>query len=171
MVKEQKYEVVANFAGFELRNYDECVLADVKVRADFEKAGSAGFGTLVGYLGGQNQPNTKIAMTAPVIQEPTANEHIVSFVMPSEIDKHSAPKPTNSRVSLRFMPQELVAVDRFTGRWSGASYQERVSKLLIAIAAAGYQASGNARFARFDPPWTPWFIRRNEIQIPVAPLA
>jgi hypothetical protein len=69
------------------------------------------------------------------------------------------------------MPQELVAVDRFTGRWSSASYQERVSKLLIAIAAAGYQAAGNARFARFDPPWTPWFIRRNEIQIPVAPLA
>ena len=91
--------------------------------------------------------------------------------MPSEIDKHSAPKPTNSRVSLRFMPQELVAVDRFTGRWTSASYQERVSKLLIAIAAAGYQAAGNARFARFDPPWTPWFIRRNEIQIPVAPLA
>jgi len=43
--------------------------------------------------------------------------------------------------------------------------------LLIAIAAAGYQTAGNARFARFDPPWTPWFIRRNEIQIPVAPLA
>ena len=171
MAIEQKYSVVNNFPGFELRNYDSCVLADVKVTADFEKAGNAGFGSLIGYIGGQNQPNTKISMTAPVIQEPTDNAHIVSFVMPSEITERSAPIPTNSRVSLRFMPQELVAVDRFTGRWSETSYQDRVSKLLGAITAAGYQATGNARFARFDPPWTPWFMRRNEIQIPVAPKA
>jgi hypothetical protein len=169
MANEQKYFLVNKLPGFELRNYDSCVLADVKVTADFEKAGNAGFGPLVGYIGGENQPNTKIAMTAPVIQEPTDNAHIVSFVMPSEIDERSAPTPTNSRVSLRSMPQELVAVDRFTGRWSGTSYQDRVAKLLVAISAAGYQATGNPRFARFDPPWTPWFLRRNEIQIPVAP--
>lgn len=168
MTQEQKYSVVESFAGFELRNYDSCVLADIEITSDFEKAGSAGFGPLVGYLGGQNQPNTKISMTAPVIQEPSGTAHVVSFVMPSEINEGSAPIPTDSRVSLRVMPQELVAVARFTGRWSETSYQDRVAKLLVAIDAAGYRTLGNARFARFDPPWTPWFMRRNEIQIPVA---
>lgn len=171
MAKEQKYSVAGSFAGFELRNYDSCVLADIKITADFEKAGNAGFGPLVGYLGGQNQPNTKISMTAPVIQEPTGAAHIVSFVMPSEIDEHSAPIPTDNRVTLRVKPQELVAVARFTGLCSGASYQDRVAKLLVAIDMAGYRATGNARFARFDPPWIPWFMRRNEIQIPAAPVS
>ena len=168
MAKEQKYSVVDSFAGFELRNYDPCVLVDIEITSDFEKAGSAGFGPVVGYIGGQNQPGTKIAMTAPVIQEPTATAHIVSFVMPSEIDEPGAPIPNDNRVSLRVKPQELVAVAKFTGLWSAASYQERLTKLLVAIEAAGYRTAGNARFARFDPPWTPWFIRRNEIQIPVA---
>ena len=168
MAKEQKYSVVDSFAGFELRNYDPCVLVDIEITSDFEKAGSAGFGPLVGYIGGQNQPGTKIAMTAPVIQEPTATAHIVSFVMPSEIDEPGAPIPNDNRVSLRVKPQELVAVAKFTGLWTAASYQERLAKLLVAIDVAGYRAAGNARFARFDPPWTPWFMRRNEIQIPVA---
>ena len=171
MTQEQKYSVVNNFAGFELRNYEPCVLADIEITSNFERAGNAGFGPLVGYIGGQNQPGTKISMTAPVIQEPTGTAHIVSFVMPSEIDELRAPKPTDNRVSLRVKPQELVAVARFTGLWSAASYQERLTKLLVAIDTAGYRTTGNARFARFDPPWTPWFIRRNEIQISVAPAA
>ncbi|MEY4900987.1 MAG: hypothetical protein RL741_1303 [Actinomycetota bacterium] len=171
MVKEQKYSVVNSFAGFELRNYEPCVLADIEITSNFEKAGNAGFGPLVGYIGGQNQPGTKISMTSPVIQEPAGTAHIVSFVLPSEIDEPGAPKPTDNRVALRFKPQELVAVARFTGLWSAASYQERLTKLLAAIDAAGYRTAGNARFARFDPPWTPWFMRRNEIQIPVAPVA
>ena len=171
MVKEQEYSVVNSFAGFELRKYESCVLADIEITSNFEKAGSAGFGPLVGYIGGQNQPGTKISMTSPVIQEPTGKAHIVSFVMPSEMDEPGAPKPNDNRVSLRVKPQELVAVARFTGLWSAASYQERLTKLLVAIDAAGYRTAGNARFARFDPPWTPWFMRRNEIQIPVAPTA
>ena len=171
MTQEQKYSVVDSFAGFELRKYDACVLADIEITSDFEKAGSAGFGPLVGFIGGQNLSGTRIAMTAPVIQEPTDRAHIVSFVMPSEIDEPGAPKPTDNRVSLRVKPQELVAVARFTGLMSAASYQGRLTKLLVAIDTAGYRTVGNARFARFDPPWTPWFIRRNEIQIPVAPVA
>jgi hypothetical protein len=169
MAQEQKYSVVSDFAGFELRNYEACVLADVKIASDFEKAGNAGFGPLVGFIGGRNQTGAKIAMTAPVIQEPVDHEHVISFVLPAQIELATVPKPTDDRVSLRPVPQELVAVDRFSGRWSQSLYQERVSGLLLAIKEAGYSAVGNARFARFDPPWTPWFMRRNEIQIPVAP--
>lgn len=171
MAKEQKYSVVEKFVGFELRNYDSCVLADIEITSSFEKAGNAGFGPLVGYISGQNRLNTKISMTAPVIQEPTDTAHIVSFVMPTEIDEHRAPIPNDNRVSLRVKPQELVAVAKFTGLWTAASYQERLTKLLVSIDMAGYRTAGNARFARFDPPWTPWFMRRNEIQIPVVPVA
>ena len=171
MAQEQKYSVLNKFAGFELRNYEACLLADVKISSDFEKAGNAGFGPLVSFIGGRNQTGTKIAMTAPVIQEPVDAAHIISFVLPADVELATAPKPTDGRVSLRPVPQELVAVDRFSGRWSQSLYQERVSRLLLAITEAGYSAIGNARFARFDPPWTPWFMRRNEIQIPVVPTS
>ena len=171
MAKEQKYKVISNFSGFELRSYEPCTLADIQITADFEKAGNAGFGPLVGYIGGRNQLGAKIAMTAPVIQEPKHETHIVSFVLPSEVEMISAPIPVDSRVTLREVPQELVAVDKFSGRWSEALYQERVGKLISAIKLEGFIADGNPRFARFDPPWTPWFLRRNEIQVPVASLS
>ena len=170
MAQEQKYSVVNKFAGFELRNYDACLVADVKIDSDFEKAGNAGFGPLVSFIGGRNETGAKIAMTAPVIQEPVDSAHVISFVLPVGVDLATAPKPTDNRVSLRPVPNELVAVDQFSGRWTQSLYQDRVSRLQLAIKEAGFSPAGNARFARFDPPWTPWFMRRNEIQIPVAPL-
>ena len=190
MTEEQKYVVVKTFPNFEIRRYEPCVLADVTVSTSFQSAGNVAFGSLVGYISGNNKPNTKIAMTSPVIQEAAANfsstkiemtspviqepskgSQIVSFVMPAGMTLADMPLPTNSKVSLRQMPEQLVAVSKFTGRWTESAYDRQLAQLKQKLTANGITENGPPRFARFDPPWTPWFMRRNEIQIPVAELA
>lgn len=186
MTEEQKYIVEKTFPSFEIRRYEPCVLADVTVSADFQSAGSIAFRSLIGYISGSNEPNTKIAMTSPVIQEtspgsistkiamtsPVIQEtskdsQIVSFVMPAGMTLDDLPLPTNSKVTLRKMPEQLVAVARFTGRWTESAYDRQLVQLKQQLSVKGITEVSPPRFARFDPPWTPWFMRRNEIQIPI----
>lgn len=181
MTQEQKYQVEKVFPSFEIRRYEACVLADVSVKSDFQSAGNTAFGSLFGYISGGNKLNTKIAMTSPVIQESSVkiamtspvvqeayeNENVVSFVMPAGMTLESLPLPTNSRVSLRALPEQLVAAAKFSGRWTEANYRQQLKNLSEQLAAKGFTQIGNPRFARFDTPWTPWFMRRNEIQIPI----
>ena len=148
MTEEQKYTVERKFPKFEVRRYEACVFADVTVSADFQSAGSIAFRSLIGYISGSNEPNTKIAMTSPVIQEsksensstkiamtsPVIQEsskdlQIVSFVMPAGMTLDDLPLPTNSKVSLREMPEQLIAVARFTGRWTESAYQRQLAQL------------------------------------------
>jgi LDH2 family malate/lactate/ureidoglycolate dehydrogenase len=81
MTEEQKYIVEQKFPKFEVRRYEACVFADVTVSGDFESAGSAGFRPLIGYISGNNKPNSKIAMTAPVVQEPITKIAMTSPVV------------------------------------------------------------------------------------------
>lgn len=187
MTEEQKYTLERKFPKFEIRRYEPCVLADVTVSSDFQSAGRIAFRTLIGYISGSNEPNKKIAMTSPVIQESDANassmkiamtspviqestnaSQIVSFVMPAGMRLKDMPLPTNSKVSLRQLPEQLVAVAKFTGRWTEATYDRQLAQLKQQLKLNGITETGSPRFARFDPPWTPWFMRRNEIQIPIA---
>jgi hypothetical protein len=181
MTQEQKYQVEQNFPKFEVRRYEACVFADVTVTASFESAGSAGFGPLIGYISGNNNPNSKIAMTSPVVQEPVSKiamtspvlqesagqENIISFVMPGGMTLDALPQPSSSKVSLREIPEMLMAVSRFSGRWTKASVEKQLAELESEMVEHGLTPNGSPRFARFDPPWTPWFMRRNEIQIPI----
>lgn len=187
MTEEQKYTVERKFPKFEVRRYEACVFADVTVSADFQAAGSIAFRSLIGYISGNNKPNTKIAMTSPVIQEsksensstkiamtsPVIQEssndlQIVSFVMPAGMTLDDLPLPTNSKVTLREMSEQLVAVSKFTGRWTESAYQRQLAQLREQLIQNGLTEISPPRYARFDPPWTPSFLRRNEIQIPIA---
>ena len=183
MTKQQVYDVERKVGNYELRRYHPCVVAEVTVSGAFEKAGNAGFRPLINYISGANHGSKKVSMTAPVIQELSTkidvsqpalqtqhgSNHVISFVMPAEFQTLAdLPVPNDSSVVLREIPGELVAVERFSGRWSEAIYNERLTALRAHLAMAGFEVIGSPRFARFDPPWTPWFMRRNEIQIPVA---
>jgi hypothetical protein len=88
--------------------------------------------------------------------------------MPAAMTLGALPIPSSSKVSLREIPEQLVAVSRFSGRWNLATYLKHVAELESDIAECEFTVNGSPRFARFDPPWTPWFMRRNEIQIPIA---
>ena len=187
MTEEQKYTVERKFPKFEVRRYEACVLADVTVSTDFQSAGSIAFRSLISYISGSNQPHTKIAMTSPVIQESKSGDsstkiamtspviqessndlQVVSFVMPAGMTLDDLPLPTNSEVTLREMPEQSVAVSRFTGRWTENAYERQLAQFRQQLGQNEMTEIGPPRYARFDPPWTPSFLRRNEIQIPIA---
>ena len=107
-------------------------------------------------------------MTAPVIQHSTQNGgYVVAFVLPASMTEATAPDPTDPHVSIRTVSPRLAAVTRYSGRWSEDSYERHRRSLLQAIEAEGLTAVGTPRLARFDPPYKPWFLRRNEVVVDV----
>jgi hypothetical protein len=170
MTEQQPYEVVAEYRRFELRRYPEHRVAETTVDGTFESAGSHGFMSLAGYIGGRNETATKVAMTAPVLQKPAEPEpgrYVVGFVMPERYAHARLPEPTDPRVRVRVVPEEYAAAVRYSGRWRRGAYDEHEQRLLADVTSAGLEVIGPPRFARYDPPWTPWFLRRNEVVVPV----
>jgi hypothetical protein len=183
VTEQQRYEVVETRGDVELRRYADCVVADVVVTGSAEQAGNRAFRPLVSYISGSNQSADSLAMTAPVIQQPSAErlamtapviqeeagaeEWTVSFVLPGSRALDEYPVPTDPRVSLRAVAGETAATLRWSGRWTSGNVARRTEELRRAMADAGWEAAGAPRWARFDPPWTPPFARRNEIVIPV----
>lgn len=185
MTERQRYEVVERFPGFELRCYDAHLVAEVEVDGSFTDAANRAFGVLVGFISGRNSTRGKVAMTAPVVQEeastriamtsPVVQEpgdqpgrFVVAFVMPAEFTLDTLPAPADPRIRIREIPTEMAAARSFTGRWSERIYQDQLAQLRSDVQRAGLQIIGAPRFARFDPPWTPWFKRHNEVVLPVS---
>lgn len=186
VTEEQTYTVVAVHPEFEVRRYDAHVVAEVVVEGSHENAGNRAFRSLAGYIGGRNHTGRAVAMTTPVLQQSAAGRrmamtapvvqcegsrpgsYIVGFVMPSGETLVTLPEPDDAAVTLRAIPVEFAATLRYSGRWTQAGYAERAARLRQAVASAGLQVLGPPRWARYDPPWTPWFRRRNEVVLPIA---
>lgn len=181
---EPGYTVVSRLGEIEIRQYEPYAVAEVVIDAPADEAGNAGFRVLAAYIFGKNKGERKLEMTAPVTQtpEPVKLEMTapvtqtsapggfrVQFVLPRGVSAESAPQPLDPRVQLRDVPVTKVAVIRYTGFWSDANYSEHLSALQEALKAAGLNASGPPVYSRYDPPWTLWFMRRNEIWLPLAP--
>ncbi len=127
--------------------------------------------------------NAKIAMTSPVGMRPAtpsgdatpvaagAERWVMSFTMPSAWTLATLPEPVDPRVTLREAPPRQVAVLRFSGLWSDARFAEQERLLRAQLAPSGWQVIGPAESMRYDPPWTLWFLRRNEVALPVARAA
>ena len=184
MTEQQPYRLVVAHPDFELRRYPPCVVAEVTVGGGMSGAGNRAFGALAGYIGGRNHTRRAVAMTAPVVQEPQgrrlsmtspvvqhdddASGHVVGFVMPAGESLETLPEPDDDRVRLRAVPAQLAAARRYGGRWTESAYRDNLARLLEAVDRAGLTVVGAPRWARFDPPWTPWFRRHNEVVVPVA---
>ena len=103
-------------------------------------------------------------MTAPVIQvEKTKRRRVVAFDLPASMTLETAPLPVDPDIQVRAVPQRMAAARRYCGRWTQCSYQRNLNTLVAAVVADGYVPVAAPRFARYDPPFTPWFLRRNEV--------
>ena len=181
-LEEPAYEVIEQDGDFELREYAAYLVAETRVEASFTEAGNAAFRRLFRYIGGDNAAQEKIAMTAPVTQvkgEKIAmtvpvtqvaegDSYRVAFIVPSKYTAETVPVPTDPRVEIREVPAARVAVWRYSGRWTEERYDEMEGKLREAMAARGLRAAGPPVLARYNPPMMPWFLRRNEVLIPVG---
>jgi hypothetical protein len=174
--EEPQYTVIRTDAVFEVRRYEPYLVAETVINAAPEEAGSDGFRILAGYIFGKNkgarkikmtapvaQAPARIAMTAPVAQSPVSGGYVVQFAMPREWSLETLPEPLDSRVVLREVPARKLAVIGYSGTWSQSRYEENLKILQNALAEAGLVWSGEPMWARYDPPWKPWFLRRNEI--------
>ena len=119
----------------------------------------------------QSPAGEPIAMTAPVLQTGGSGGWIVRFIMPHGATVATLPRPNNPRVHLRDVAASRVAVVRFSGLARPDDVAARTLALSRFVAAQHLQPSGPPSLAQYDPPWTPWFMRRNEIMIPVASAA
>jgi hypothetical protein len=166
MTEKQQFTLVRDYGDFEIRNYPAHVLMQVEVEGDFMRAGNVAFGPLISYISGNNLGRQKIAMTAPVIQEPVGQDsHLVSFVLPNGTDPKDVPIPANSRVVMKAMPEQLTGVRKFGGGWNEKKFMSEGELLLAAVVQAGFEPVGNLYWARFDPPWKPGFLKSNEVLI------
>jgi SOUL heme-binding protein len=181
--EEPKYAVIEKEPPFEIRSYEPMIVAEVQVDGDLDGASGQGFRLIAAYIFGQNRVNEKIAMTAPVTVEErpsrsekiamtapvgiesTAGKWTVSFVMPAQYTMESIPKPTNSQVQLRQIPAVKKAVISFSGFYNEQKVAEKTLELEQWIKTHNLQPVGVPNFARYNPPWTLPFMRRNEIMI------
>lgn len=165
MTEQQQYTVVRPLGGgiAELRRYAPCVMADVVVTGDYRRATYEGFRPLVTYISRHD-----IAMTAPVVQEGAAGDAWrVSFVMPAGMTLGALPTPPDRDVSLREVPEHFAAAIRFSGLASRRDIARQEQRLRDCLQAEGIAPIGSVRVARFDPPWTPPFMRHNEVVVDV----
>jgi hypothetical protein len=182
-IEEANYSLVEKSGDIELRDYEPSIVAETLIEDDFEGAGNRAFRPLFKYISGENEMqddiamtapvsqqnrSKKIAMTAPVSQIPSGEGWAVSFMMPSEYTMETIPQPTNAAVYIREVPGFRAAVIRFSGRWTAKNYAEHLDELKSWISVQQLTISGEPIWARYDPPFKPWFMRRNEILIPVS---
>jgi effector-binding domain-containing protein len=183
-VEEAEYTVSSQQDEFEIRLYTPSIVAEVIVNGDFENASNAAFRKLFNYISGDNTRRDKIAMTAPVSQKPEPEKiamtspvgqrasgqgWAVSFMMPASYSMETIPEPVDPAVVLREVPAYRAAVIRYSGRWSEKGYQKHLDSLLEWIDQNGLVISGEPVWARYNAPFTPWFMRRNEILIALTP--
>lgn len=169
MTEQLKYEVLKKFPNFEIRRYPDHLLVQVRSSGEFKRASYNGFYPLLNYISGGNSSETKIAMTAPVIQESlNTNEHVISFVLPREVSPENVPVPKDSRLETKLIKSHDVAAIRFSGSWSQDSMHRKSNSLKKSLVKAGIETTGDVYFARFDPPWKPTFLRHNEALIDLA---
>jgi hypothetical protein len=162
MTEQLPFELVANKPGFEVRHYPKHVLVQVVVKGEFNSAASQAFRPLVNYISGANASREKFAMTAPVIQAPAQKTHTVSFVLPEGVDVKDLPLPMDAKVNIVEVGPHYAAAIKFRGLASWEHFKSFGDQLLEDVQSAGLKTVGDPYYARFDPPWKPGFLRRNE---------
>ena len=182
-VDEPEFNSTFKDDNLEIREYAPKILVQVSVLGDFNEATSKGFKLLADFIFGNNisiDGSSKIDMTAPVVVEPVSeiinmtapviteginNEWVVSFVMPKEYSLSTLPKPNNKNITITRLPAEKYAVIVFSGLVRKSNYDEQVNLLEKFILKKKLKTIGVVQIARYNPPWTLPFFRRNELMI------
>ena len=180
-IESPRYKVVRKDNRFEIRDYDDYIVAEVRVDGDFTSALQKGFRVLADYIFGGNTSKArinmtapvtekaasseKIEMTAPVISSPVeeGKEYVIAFTMPSKYTLETLPHPLNKSVSFREVTQRRVAVLRFSGNLDSKLAARKAKELEIWLNENKYSKKSNFVFAQYNPPWIPGIFRRNEV--------
>ncbi|MGD8875966.1 MAG: heme-binding protein [Gammaproteobacteria bacterium] len=181
-VEQAKYDVFETHGAIEIRDYAPMIVAEVSVSGARKKAIGDGFRLIADYIFGNNISSQKVAMTAPVIQQPSEKIAMtapvtqqgggglwdVQFVMPSDYTMQTLPKPNNPDVILKEIAGKRFAVIRFSGLARANSLAAHTKELETFILENNLQTVSEPTYAFFNPPWTLPFLRRNEVMIEIS---
>jgi DNA gyrase inhibitor GyrI len=156
------YTLVQSAGAYELRDYPALSVVQTTMRGSED---DGGFGRLFRFISGRNEKAQKISMTTPVFMSGDEGERTMAFVMPSALAPGQIPQPSDATVSVREIPQGRFAVLRFSGGRSAEREQAALGQLKDWMATQGLGSSASPVFGYFDPPWTPAFLRRNEVML------
>jgi hypothetical protein len=162
-IETPRYAVLEADGEIEIRAYPALIVAEVTREGSRDTAVRSAFGTLAGYIFAKNRPGEKIAMTAPVIQKPLGSSWTIRFVMPSAYSLDRLPQPSGTDVRLLELAPARHAAIRFSGWWSDELFKAKDAVLLEWLHKRGLEHSGTPTFAYYNDPFTPGFLRRNEI--------
>lgn len=183
--EEPKFKILKEYKDkdIEIRKYEPYLIAKTEVTGDRKESINKGFRVLADYIFGNNtvkqkismtapvtqQESVKMAMTTPVTQQQTAddNKWVVTFKMPNKYDLENIPKPNNDKVILEKIESYKAAAITFSGLSSQGNLEEHEKELFSFIKANKLKIIGMPYKAFYNPPWTPWFLRRNEIIVQI----
>jgi len=168
MVEQAKYEVLREINKVEIRRYPSLVIARV------DGYGDGDFNLLFSFITGNNRQKSKIAMTAPVVSEQIAmtapvlsESDSIGFVMPEGLTLETTPEPLDERVKIVEIPERVVAALKFSGRWSNSIFKKKSKEMIEELKKAGIKTVDQVFTMRYNGPFTPWFMRRNEVAVEI----
>lgn len=193
-IEETSYTVLSQVEDFELRRYDEQLVAQTWVSGDQDTASRQGFKILADYIFGNNtapsgesskismtapvtmqsdnlngQASQKIAMTAPVSMQQNDGKWRVQFTMPSQYTMQTLPKPNNPDVKIVQVPAQTYGVIKFSGLAGSKKVAKKTETLKSWMQTQKLVITRTPELARYNPPWTLPFMRRNEVLMAYQP--
>ena len=188
-IEEPKFTLLEKDKDFELRLYAPKIIAEVLVNGTLQESSSKGFRLIADFIFGNNTSQSgkseKISMTAPVSVEASAEKISMTapvgvqqandgwkvyFVMPSQYTLETLPKPNNPLVNIKQIPEQRFAMIRFSGLVNEEKMRKKVSELEKWLDSKKLKSIGNPELARYNPPWTLPFLRRNEVMLEIVLL-
>lgn len=163
-IESAKYRIIKKEKDFEVRMYDEIALAQ-SLENDYR--GYSGFNEAFDYISGYNDQSQKIAMTTPVINEVKDDSMTMAFVMPSSIPFEQLPKPNSPRLSMVKKENLMFASLRFSGTVCPTTFENKKKELLAWMNDHELTAGSVIWLARYNPPFIPGFLKRNEVLISI----
>lgn len=184
--EEPKFTLLEKDQSYELRVYAQRIIAEVEVDGDMSEASGKGFRLIADFIFGNNTAQSgtreKISMTTPVAINPAVEKIVmtapvgiqqskkgwsVSFVMPSKYTLDTLPKPNNQQVKIKLIPAQKFAVISFSGLVDEDKMYVKSVELNQWITQKNLKVLGTPQLARYNPPWTLPFLRRNELMVEV----
>jgi len=185
-IESPRYQTVHKDNKFEIREYEEYILAEVEIDGDFSSALQKGFRVLADYIFGGNTSKAHIKMTVPVTQQAAGSEkiemtapvtsspveegkkYIIAFTMPSKYTLETLPDPANKTISFRKVAKHRVATLRFSGNLNSKLATRKAKELETLLQENKYSKKSGFVFAQYNPPWIPGLFRRNEVLAEVS---